>query len=83
MAEINIKGDEIDLNLGDGHHHPDIEADMDAMYLCYIFGEWFLGKFYKQWYGLSFDGWYNTIQYDKPGTNSSSWKRVIKLPKSF
>lgn len=47
-------------------------------YLCRIFGKLYAGTFTKQWYRLSFNGWINPagIQYDPPGTNSSSWDAI-------
>ena len=74
-----IESVELDLTLGNGHEHPDI--DTESYYLCKISGAWFTGKFRRQWFGLQFTGWVNPVglQYDKPGTNASNWKRVIKL----
>ena len=48
-------------------------------YLCLIGRHLFVGQFSKQWYGLNFDGWYNNLQYDPPGTNSSDWRQVWRI----
>lgn len=34
-------------------------------YLAYVSGDWYLGRFHKEWYGWNFDGWGGTgIQLD-------------------
>lgn len=73
-----IEGYELDLRLGDkAHTHPDLNTT--DQYLCLINNQWFIGKFFEAWFGLSFSGWHNTLQYDKPGTNNSRWQRIIQI----
>lgn len=70
---------EIDLTKGEGHHHPDIRTD-GTNYLALIDGEFHVGPFSEEWYGLNYDGWkYNSLQYDQPGTNASGWQRVWEM----
>jgi len=46
----------IDLSKGNGHTHPDI--CLGKRYLAKIGGEFYTGRFSKQWYGFNFnDGW--------------------------
>jgi hypothetical protein len=76
-----VRGTEIDLTKGEGNKHPDIKTD-GTLYMCKIGGGWFMGAFDQVWFGLNFKGWLNPtagLQYDKPGTNSSRWERVIEL----
>lgn len=73
--ELKLK--ELDLTKGEGHNHPDI--DINKTYLCKIDGNYFAGTFNIQWYGLNFNGWWCGLQYDKPGTNSSSWERIWEI----
>jgi len=69
----------LDLRKGEGHEHPDIKTD-GTQYLCEIGKGWYAGGFNRQWYGLNFDGWaWNSLQYDKPGTNASNWKQVFEM----
>lgn len=67
---------ELDLTLGEGHNHPDI--DEDKTYMVKVYGRWHFGTFKLVWFGWTFwaDG---HCQYDKPGTNSSSWERIIEF----
>ena len=37
----------------------DDRIDPQKHYLAMIYGEWYLGKFHREWYGWSFDGWVN------------------------
>jgi hypothetical protein len=69
----------IDLRKGDGHEHPDIKIGK-TRYLAKIGNDFWCGTFNRQWYGLNFHGWYGrSLQYDKPGTNSSSWTDLWEL----
>jgi len=72
-------GREIDLSKAKGHSHPEIKVG--KQYLCKIDGEWFMGSFSREWYGLNFDGWVNDtgLQFDEPGTNASTWERVFEM----
>ncbi|MDO8416596.1 MAG: hypothetical protein Q7S87_10350 [Agitococcus sp.] len=72
---------ELDLRKGEGHRHPDINT-LDQ-YFCLIGGRWYFGRFSEQWYGLNFSGWTGNagLQYDTPGTNASTWDRVLQLIK--
>tara|TARA_Y100000310_G_C20496252_1_gene721669 strand:+ start:201 stop:632 length:432 start_codon:yes stop_codon:yes gene_type:complete len=41
---------------------------------------YYAGTFHTQWYGLSFHGWRGTtLQYDKPGYNSSDWEELYEI----
>ena len=78
MLKKEMVLEEIDLMKGDKKTHPDINTK--DTYLCLIDGVLYQGQFNMQWYGLNFDGWsWNSLQYDRPGTNSSRWQRVWKL----
>lgn len=71
-------GEEIDLSLAEEHEHPKIV--LDAPYLCKIGGQWFFGRFGREWYGLNFHGWHGVgLQFDAPGWNRSKWERVFKM----
>jgi hypothetical protein len=70
----------IDLSKSHKHEHPDI--NIDKHYIVKINGEWFLGMFNKQWFGLNFAPWINGqvgIQFDAPGFNCSNWEKVIEI----
>lgn len=64
---------------GDPQWHPDINEK--SWYLAKIDGEYFAGRFSRQWYGWSFDGWDggSGLQLDKPGTNSSDWQGLWEI----
>lgn len=54
--------------------------EVGPTYLVLYHGEFHVGKFSKQWYGLNFEGIYDAgAQYDSPGTNYSAWQRVWKF----
>lgn len=63
--------------------HPDIQ--LDRWYLAEIQNGkkpmYLTGTFSRQWYGLNFDcDWGGSgLQFDKPGTNKSSWLRLWLL----
>lgn len=59
------------------HDHPDIQPE--KQYLAKIAGEWFCGYFNREWYGWNFDGWWNNLQLDKPGTNGSDWEELYEI----
>lgn len=76
-----LRAEAIDLSKGNEHEHPDIK--LDTWYLAVIDGEYCIGQFSSQWYGLNFDT--ETfggagIQFDTPGTNSSQWEALWVLP---
>ncbi len=56
---------------------PTIKVGTRYTYLCKIDGEWFVGSFDRQWYGLNF----THCQFDAPGYNSSGWEEVYQLVK--
>ena len=67
----------LSMRKADGHNHPDIKCG--KRYRCKIDGQIFYGKFSRQWYGLFFEDWLPGtigIQFDAPGTNSSTWEGV-------
>lgn len=73
-----VKLKQLDLSKGKEHTHPDIS--LKKSYLVKIGREWFAGKFAKEWFGLTFIGWYGTFyQYDTPGTNRSDWKEIYEI----
>jgi hypothetical protein len=58
--------------------HPDI--DLRKQYLIKYDGRFYAGDFSMQWYGLNFNGVYDAgLQYDAPGTNSSSWEAIWEI----
>lgn len=63
---------------GGTNDHPDLKTDGTA-YLCRLDGEFFAGTFDREWFGLNFNGWYNCLQYDAPGTNQSFWEDVWEI----
>ena len=70
--------EEVDLNGITEQGNADLQVG--SKYLCLIGGELFAGSFTMEWYGLCFDGWLNHLQFDPPGSNSSRWQRIWKLP---
>ena len=84
MKQINIKLKKIDLNKTTQHkegyftEHPDIK--LNKWYLACVGGNYAAGQFTKQWYGLNFDGFYDSgLQLDKPGTNLSEWQGLWEI----
>jgi len=68
----------IDLSKSVKHDHPEISTA--KLYLVKIAGEWFFGKFSRQWYGLNFSNWGNTgCQFEAPGENASMWECVLEI----
>lgn len=62
-----------------GHDHPDIKP-WPTQYLCRINKRFFAGYFTRLHFGWSFSGWFGgPLQYDRPGTNSSSWERLWEI----
>lgn len=74
----NIRLIPLNMELADGHNHPQIKVD-ETQYLVKLKGEFFCGRFNKEWFGLNFDGWYNSIQFDAPGTNRSNWEQIWEI----
>lgn len=70
-----------DAGGGSYHDHPDIKRT--KFYLAKIGSEFYAGRFTREWYGWSFDGWGGGggLQLDKPGTNSSNWKALWEVSK--
>lgn len=82
MSTLGITlGRELDLSLGEKHTHPDIVVG--RQYLVLLHGQWSLGHFGNNWYGLDF--WpsqgHTKYQYDTPGSNGilSAWERVVEV----
>ena len=70
---------EVDLSKGIKHDHADIRID-GTRYLVRIGSNYFAGRFHKIWFGLVFSGWHGgTIQFDTPGSNSSTWEGVWEI----
>jgi hypothetical protein len=66
------------MSKADKHEHPDLNSK--DTYLCLIDGEYFAGKFSRQWYGWNFDGCYSSgCQFDAPGSNASRWQKIWKI----
>jgi hypothetical protein len=80
---MNIKLKSLDMTKSDKHNHPDLNTK--DTFLCLIGGEFFVGKFTKQWYGFNFMGWIGNpnagLQFDAPGTNCSRWEQIWKIQK--
>lgn len=73
-----IKELDLSLECSNTHEHPDI--DLNKFYLVKFKDYWYLGQFYQEWYGLRFNNYGLTgMQYDKPGTNGSTWQRIIEI----
>jgi len=74
----HFKGSDEDGNRSD---HPDIRPGR-GNYLVRYDGRFYAGKFSMQWYGLNFEGIYDSgAQFDAPGTNASSWQDVWEIQK--
>ena len=69
----------ISLRCAERHECKNIKPGR-TRYLCKIDGEYFVGRFQREWFGLHFDGWCGCgIQFDAPGYNSSDWERVWRI----
>lgn len=81
---MKLELEEIDLSLASKHECPGINTEDE--FLALINGEYHVGKFNRQWYGWSFDGWkgnpYAGLQFDAPGSNSSRWQGLWRLFKN-
>ena len=78
VKKSSIRLKRIDLSQSQEHDCPGIHPKRS--YLCKIGGRWFAGTFSRVWFGLSFEGWYDTpLQFDAPGTNGSNWEEVYKI----
>lgn len=77
---MTVQLKQLDLSLSKKHEHPDIKTD-ETEYLCKIDGDFFAGRFSRQWYGLNFDGWINPagLQFDAPGQNASMWQEIYEI----
>jgi hypothetical protein len=77
---VKIKLKALDMSLSDRHNHPQVNCKRN--YLCKIGGQYFAGKFSREWFGLVFDHWiYNSLQFDAPGTNGSKWEQIWEIVK--
>ena len=78
MKNVKLKLKEIDLSKGIVHEHPDI--DLSKLYLCKAYNKYAIGYFDRQWYGLSFNGFFPAgLQFDTPGYNNSYWEQVWEV----
>lgn len=78
MKNVKLKLKEIDLLKGSEHEHPDI--DISKLYLCKVYNKYAIGYFNRQWYGLSFNGFFSAgKQFDAPGYNNSNWEQVWEV----
>ena len=68
----------INMRRADGSNHPDIDCRKN--YLVRVGGNFYAGKFERQWYGLNFVGIYDAgCQFDALGTNASSWQDIWEI----
>ena len=78
LVRVDLKRCTSKIGSGGFHGHPDITAA--RYYLAKIDGAFYAGRFSKQWYGWSFDGWEGVgLQLDKPGTNESLWQDLWEI----
>ena len=68
---------EVDLTKTTKHGSDELTAG--PTYLCLKGGCFYVGKFSKVWFGLTFSGGHGSWQYDPPGTNASNWHRAWRL----
>lgn len=68
-----------EVDLAKTTKHGSDELTVGPTYLCLKGGNYYVGKFNKVWYGLTFDGWGGHFQYDPPSTNSSDWQRAWRF----
>ncbi len=67
----------IPIDLSQGHNHKLPGIVLGKLYLVKYDGQYAIGDFTRQWYGLSFNGFYDAgLQFDAPGSNSSRWQAV-------
>lgn len=70
----------LDMSKAYEHEHPDIKVDHNVQYLCYIDGNYWVGFFSRQWYGLTLNViWGQGQQFDAPGYNSSGWVQIWEI----
>lgn len=67
----------LDLSKAVETEHPDVECG--KTYLCLINNIFYLGKFRREWFGLSFDGGNRNHQFAAPGHNSSNWQAIWEV----
>ena len=54
--------------------------EVGPSYLVLYDGQFHVGTFDMQWYGLNFSGIYGAgAQYDPPGTNGASWQKIWRF----
>lgn len=80
LVEIDLEKATRNARSNGWHSHPEIRPD-GTQYLALIGGRFFCGSFTEQWFGLNFSGWHNPagLQFDKPGTNVSSWQKLWRI----
>lgn len=77
---MNLSLKSVDLTKAKEHECPGIKEDDDTTYLVRIDGNYYIGSFYRMWYGLNFSGGSPTgVQFDAPGWNSSTWEGVWEI----
>ncbi len=71
----------IQIDISKANRHECSSIDLEKSYIVKIDGQWYAGKFCRQWYGLNFNYAPNSvgIQFDAPGYNSSSWEEVYEI----
>jgi len=62
------------------HEIPGVKAGK-KLYLAKIGGQFHIGRFGREWYGLNFEtpAYDAGIQFDAPGWNSSDWQALWEL----
>lgn len=71
----------INLRKADRHEHPDIKVGSRYLYLARWGGNYYLGSFSRQHYGLNFDCdfGFSGLQFDAPGYNASLWEGLWRV----
>jgi len=78
---MKLKLKALNMKLANEHEHP--QVDCRKQYLILYHGNFYAGRFSRQWYGLNFEGVYPAgLQFDEPGTNASNWKQIWEIVKS-
>lgn len=67
----------VDLSKGKESDHPDIKLGKN--YLIRYGGDFYAGKFSRQWFGFTFFVGSHSLQFDTPGTNHSRWQEVWEI----
>jgi len=69
----------VEVDLTKTTKHGSDEIYPGPVYLALIGNCYYIGRFYPVWYGLTFDGSFGHRQYDPPGTNISSFKKMWRF----